>query len=481
MPGIVSFGAYVPRYRMPKMTVFMNMGWFNPVTMSVAKGDKAVANIDQDSITMAVDAAMSCLGEDEGKDIDVLYFASTTLPFAERLNAGIIAGALSLRPDVRAADFTSGVKAGTTSLISGMEAAAAGRKVLVTAADTRLGKPGSMQEMFFGDGAAAMLLGSEGVIAEFIDSHSLTYDFVDHVRREDFRYDRTWEERWIRDLGYSRFIPEVIQGLLEKTGTKLDELAKVIYPCHFDRVHSGLAKKFGIPPEKLADNLGASVGDSGAAHPLLMLASALEQAGPGDKILVAGYGSGADAVLLQATDAIKEAKKPFTATMELKEEQQAYTKYLVFKRMLPVEVGIRGELQAPTAFSTLWRDKGSITGLTGSKCKKCGNVVYPEDRVCPMPECGAIDQMEPYLLRNKQGKVFTFTGDSLAFSFDPPQVYGIVDFKEGARMQLDFTDCKLEDLKVGMPVDLSFRRKYADDLRGIYGYNWKAVPRMDAK
>ena len=476
MAGIVSFGAYLPRYRMPRMTLFMNMGWFNPVTMSVARGEKAIANVDQDSITMAVDAAISCLGNDDGGGVDAVYFASTTLPYRERLNAGIVAGALNLKPGLRAADFAGGTKAGTTALIAGLEAAAAGKKVLVTSADSRMGKPGSMQEMLFGDGAAAVLLGKDNVIAEYIDSYSVTYDFVDHFRREDARFDRTWEERWIRDLGYGSILPEAIQGLLKKTGTKPEEIAKAVYPCHFDRVHKDLFKKF-LAPEKVQNNLSELCGDTGAAHSLLMLAAALETAKPGDKIIVAGFGSGADALLFKATDAVSKAGKPFTATAGRKEALQAYTKYLVFKNILPVEVGIRGELQAPTAFTALWRARESVTGLVGTKCKVCGIVVFPKDRVCPT--CGAIDQMEPYPLRNKQAKIFTFTGDMLAFSFDPPQFYGIIDFEEGARLQLDFTDCKQEDLKVGMPVDLSFRRKYSDDLRQIYGYCWKAVPRKE--
>jgi len=476
MPGIVSFGAYVPRYRMPKMTLYMNMGWFNPVTMSVAKGEKSIANVDQDSITMAVDSALSCLGSEEGKDIDAIYFASTTMPYKERLNAGIISAALDLSSTVRAADFSGGLKAGTSAVISALEAAAAGKKVLVASSDNRLGKPGSMQEMLFGDGAASVLIGDDNVIAEYVDSFSVTYDFADHIRREDAAFDRTWEERWIRDTGYSQIIPEAVQGLLEKTGTKPEEVAKVIYPCHFDRIHGKLLKK-AVDPEKVQDNLGTVAGDTGAAHPLLMLSATLESAQPGDKIVLVGYGNGADAILFQVTDAIKDfGRKPYTETMARREELQAYTKYLVFNNIMPVEVGIRGELEAPTAFTALWRDRQSVMGLVGSKCKKCGKLTYPINRVCSNMKCRSVDEWEPELMRNKKARIFTFTADMLAFSFDPPQIYGIIDTDEGGRMQLDFTDCKQEDLKVGDPVEFTFRKKYSDDLRGIVGYNWKAMP-----
>jgi hydroxymethylglutaryl-CoA synthase len=84
--------------------------------------------------------------------------------------------------------------------------------------------------------------------------------------------------------------------------------------------------------------------------------------------------------------------------------------------------------------------------------------------------------MEDYRFSDKEGTVFCYTGDMLAFSYDPPQVYGIIRFKGGGSLWTDFTDCKLDDVKVGQKARLSFRRKYYDDKRGVHGYFWKAVP-----
>ncbi|HDM79183.1 MAG TPA: hydroxymethylglutaryl-CoA synthase family protein, partial [Deltaproteobacteria bacterium] len=124
MVGICIAGAYVPRYRLSREKIFQAMGWLNPATRSLARGHKAVANYDEDSVTMAVSAAMECRIERE--KADCLYFASTTMPYQERQNAGIIATALGMREDVRTADFTGSLKAGTTALISALETVVAG-------------------------------------------------------------------------------------------------------------------------------------------------------------------------------------------------------------------------------------------------------------------------------------------------------------------------------------------------------------------
>jgi uncharacterized OB-fold protein len=291
-------------------------------------------------------------------------------------------------------------------------------------------------------------------------------------------FDRSWEERWIRDLGYERIIPEAIKGVLAKTGMQLGDFAKVIFPCPFTRVHTGLGKKMKLSPEQLQGNLYEAVGDAGTPHSLIMLAAALEEAKPGDKILVVSYGSGAEALCFEVTKNIEKVKdrKGVKGHLEKRADLTAYTKYCVFRNLLPVDVGLRGEIEPPTAFSTLWRNRRMVLGLVGTKCKKCGTPVYPKQNICVNPECLAVNETEPYRFSDKKATVFSYTGDMLAASVDPPAIYGVIDFEGGGRVPLDFTDCVVEDVKVGMPVELSFRRKYYDEIRGIHGYFWKVVP-----
>ena len=119
-----------------------------------------------------------------------------------------------------------------------------------------------------------------------------------------------------------------------------------------------------------------------------------------------------------------------------------------------------------------------ILGLVGGKCKKCGTPQFPAAPVCVNPDCNAVGEMEDYEFADKHGKVLMYTGDMLSASVDPPAIYGLVGFDDGGRMFVDFTDCILEQTKVGLPIKMSFRRKYKDDMRGISGYFWKAIPQV---
>jgi hydroxymethylglutaryl-CoA synthase len=483
MVGISSFGGYVPRYRLNRMIIFGSMGWLNPVIITNARGEKAVANFDEDSITMAVAAGMDCLKGIDRDALDAVYFASTTAPYKERQNANIVAGALGARDEIRSADFCGSLKAGTSALLSALEFAAAneGAKAVVCAADGRLGKMASTQEMVFGDGGAALMVGDSEVIAEYKGSFSISHDFVDHLRGANTKYDRMWEERWIRDVGYASFIPQVVNGLCEKYSLSPSDFDKVIYPCYYGGARKKLNAMFGEDPEKVQDDLQATVGDSGAAHPLLMMSAALENAQPGQKVLVVSYGSGCDALWFEVTENITKAQdgRGVSRWLARRAELDNYQKYLVWRGMAPPELGIRGETDKETRWSLVWREHKAILGLVGAKCKVCGTQQFPAMRMCVKPECGAIDQMEPVYLADKGGTIFTYTGDMLAASMNPPAIYGNVNFNGGGRTILDFTDCTVEDLAVGDPVDFSFRIKFYDSKRDITNYFWKAMPAVE--
>jgi hydroxymethylglutaryl-CoA synthase len=479
MVGITSFGAYIPWYRMNRAIIFEQLGWFNPANASVARGEKAVANYDEDSITMAVAAALDCLGGTPRDSVDGLYLASTSFPFAQRQNAVIVSQGLDLPPGVRTADFGGSTRAGTTALLCALDAAEGGR-TMVCASDNRLAKPGSSQEHTYGDGAAAFVTGNENVLARFKGSFSVSSDFIDFRRIQEEKFCHGWEERWIRDEGYSRIIPEAVAGLLDRCNLKIGDFAKIILACPVAGAMKALTKAIGAAPEQIQDAMIAQVGDTGAALPLMMLAAALEDAKAGDKILVASYGSGSDALCFEVTDKIEEARKSgrkgIRGHLAEKTELSVYGKYLVFRNLIPLEVGIRGEEISPTAMSAIGRDGNAISALVGSRCRACGTPQYPKQRICVNPECGAIDDMEEYRFSDRVGTLAAYTGDNLAFSWDPPQIYGLVDFEDGGRILLDLTDCSLDSVRVKIPVAMSFRRKYADPQRGYYGYFWKAVP-----
>lgn len=476
MTGITSFGAYLPRYRISRKTISSAMGWFNSVAVP---GEKAVANYDEDTVTMAVAAAVDCL-DGLSRDIsDGLYLATVTPPYKERQDAGIVATALDLRPDMRTADFTDSTKSGTSALLAGCDAVKAGsaKNIIVCASDCRLGKAGSFEEANYGDGAAAFLLGDTGVIAGLQGSFSVSYDFMDRWRTEDDRFVHSSEDRWIRDEGYTKFIPQAISGLLKKYGLGVQDFARVIYPCLYPREYAAIGKLLGLEPSQMQQEILSTIGDAGTAHPLLMLTAALEEARPGEKILVASYGNGSDALFFEVTEEIDKmrerrgGKKHSTPKKEL----TSYEKYSGFRNIIPLEKGIRGE-PGPSQVPLMWRDRRVILALCGSRCKRCGTPQYPDQRICVNPNCGAVDEMEDYRFSDKKGRLFSYTVDNLAFSLSPPEMYGVIDFEGGGRFIFDITDSEPESLKVDMPLEMTLRRRYSDEAHGIYGYFWKATP-----
>jgi len=477
MAGITSYGAYIPQQRISRKTISSATGW--STSAASLPGEKAVANYDEDSLTMAVAAAIDCLDELDRGSIDSLYFATTTPPYRERQNAGIIATTLDLRSDIRTCDFSDSLKAGTGALLAAHDAVKAGseQNVMVCASDSRLGKAGSPQEVMFGEGAAALLLGNEDVIASLEGSYSLSYDFMDQWRADGDKFNRMWEDRWIRDQAYTKFIPEAISGLLQKYGLEVGDFAKVVYPCIYLREHGAIAKRLQLDPAQIQQEMLTTVGDTGAAHPLMMLVAALEDAKPGDKILVASYGNGSDALFFHVTDQIEKVRdrRGIKKHLESKKELTSYERYSSFRDIIPMEMGFRGEV-GPSLVSMMWRERKTILALCGARCQRCGTPQYPYQRVCVKPDCGAIDEMEEYRFSDKKGKLFSYTSDSLAFSASPPEMYGVVEFDGGGRFVFNITDCEPDSLRVDMPVEMSFRRKYVDNARGIHGYFWKAMP-----
>jgi len=480
MVGITSYGAYIPRLRLERMAIFQAMGWFAPALMMVAQGERSMCNWDEDAITMAVAASRDCLRGQDKQKLDALYLASTTLPFADRQNAGIVSAALNLRDDLITADHTCSQKASTTAMITALESVKSGERknVMVTATDRRETKAAYFYEMWFGDGAASLIAGDTDVIAEYKGSYSLAREFVDHYRGSDKKFDYFWEERWARDAGYGRIIPEVVDGLFKKLGISMDDVDKLVYPCFFKNDHRKIARDLGATPQKPVDNMHEVCGETGTAHPFIMFISALENARPGERILMIGFGQGANALYFEVTDHITRLtrRNGVAGSLANKKSINNYLKWLKFRDLIETEMGIRAEAPTQTATTVLWRKNKMILGLVGGKCKQCGTPQFPKTDICVNPGCGAMHSQKDYEFADVPARIKTFTGDLLAVSVDPPAIYGMVQFEGGGRLAADFTDCELDDLRVGLPVQMAFKRKGVDKVRGFVNYFWKAVP-----
>ena len=484
MTGITSYGAYIPRLRLQRKAIAQANAWFAPNLLGAAKGERAMANFDEDAVTLAVEAARDCLpASDPIKDrasVDAAYFASTSMPFSDRQNAGIVAQALSLEEGISALDIASSMRAGTSALIAALDAVKAGRakSPLIVAAEKRKARAASPQELAYGDAAAAFTLGNDKVIAKFLGSHSVTVDFVDHFRGADEDYDYGWEERWIRDEGYTKIVPAAIKALFEKTGVKGADIAHLILPCPFAKLDQTLAKASGIDPAKLRDNLASNVGDVGAAHALIMLAHALETARPGEKILVAQFGQGCDVLLFEATPAIADYKKRngVSGALARRKEETNYNKYLGFNGLIELEKGMRAEVDKRTALTVLYRKNDMLMGLVGGKCRVCGTGQFPRTRICVNPNCKAVDSQDPYSFAEQQGTVLSWSADFLTYSLSPPNHYGMITFADGGRFMTDVTDVEQGQIDSGTKVRMTFRVKDVDEKRGFVRYFWKAAP-----
>ena len=478
--GILSFGGYVPRIRLSRQSIVDANSWFNPALKGLAKGERSMANWDEDSVTMAVEAARDCLSGVDRAGVTALYMASTSYPFQDRQNSGILAEALRLDRGIQTMDIAASQRAGTSGLIAALQASSgAGGQVLLASGEKRRTKAANPLELTTGDGAAALLVGEGDVVATVLGYHTETVDFVDHYRGQDNAYDYVWEERWIRDEGYLKIVPEAVQKILEKAGVAADEIDQFCFPAAARRVAGMIGKRLGISEGAVRDNLQANMGEAGVAHPLVMLVNAMEDAAPGQKILVVGFGQGADVILVETTDALAKLPKRtgITGHLARRREETNYNKFLSFNELINSEHGLRAEVDRQSGMSTLYRNKDMILGLVGGKCTKCGTLQYPKTAVCVNPNCEAFHTQEDHSFAEMTGKMNSYTADSLTYSADPPAYYGMVQFDEGGRMMIDFTDVTPgAELDVGLPMRMMFRVKDYDGKRGFRRYFWKAAP-----
>lgn len=477
--GILAYGAHVPRLRLQRKAAAEANAWFNPGLKAQGKGERAMAGWDEDPITMAVEAARDCLADLPRESIQAVHLASTTLPFADRSNSAVVAAALNLPQAVRTLDLSGSRRAATSGLIAALQAVAGGAgETLLLAADKRKAKAGSPQEMHYGDGAAALIVGEGQPIARLIASHTETVDFVDQFRAYDRDFDYGWEERWIREEGYLKIVPPAVKAALAKAGLAGEGVSHFCMPGTLPRIAALVAQKCGLAETAVRDNLAGVCGDTGAAHAIVMLVHALESAKAGDRIVVAGFGQGCDVLVLEVTEAIASLapRRGVTGSLARRREETSYAKFLAFNDLIPLDRGMRAELDKATAMTALYRNNEMVHGLVGGRCTECGTLQFPKSKICVGPNCHAFHTQVDHPFAEMTGEVMSYTADMLTYSPEPPQHFGMVQFRDGGRMMMDFTDVDVGKVAVGMPMRMVFRIKDQDQQRGFTRYFWKAAP-----
>jgi 3-hydroxy-3-methylglutaryl CoA synthase len=482
MSGIAAFGGYVPRLRLARSAIVAANQWVAPGLAAYAAGERAMCNWDEDAVTMAVAAARDCLPVDGEalRDVGAVHLASTTLPFADRQCAALVATALNLPPALETLDVTTSQRAATSALANALQRLTSrGKPILLLAAEHRRARAASPQEVLYGDGAAAVVLGPEAGAAQFVAAHSVQADFVDHYRGAGEPFDYAWEERWVRDEGLLKLIPDAVTRLLRQAQVPAASISHFMLPCLTAGVPQTIAKRLGIPEVAVRDGLHAVLGNTGAAHPLVMLVHALEQASPGARLLLIGFGQGVDALLFEATPRIASVRprQGVGAALAAGRREANYHKYLAFNGLVAQDGGIRSEVDRQTALSVLHRNSAMLTAFVGGRCRTCGTRQYPKSHICVNPNCGALNSQDEQPFADTPAEVLTWSADWLTYTPDPPAQYGMVQFAGGGRVMADFTDVDpAQGIDVGSPMRMVFRLREIDHQRGFRKYFWKATP-----
>jgi hydroxymethylglutaryl-CoA synthase len=340
----------------------------------------------------------------------------------------------------------------------------------------RLGYPAGSQEMSFGDGAAALLVGNRQTLAEIKDFYTGYYEIQDTWRSDKDTFVRAAEDRFAMEEGYADVMTESISALLKKSKLAAPDFSRIALNSPNQRQLRTVTQKLGFDEKKqVQDVLHPSVGDTGSAMSLMSLVAALEQAGPGEKILLASYGNGCDAFILETTERIAGAKdrRGIAKHLAAKSLITNYNRYLKWRDLVTVQPAARPplELRQPSP-AAQWREVSWELRLTGTKCQKCGTPQYPPQRVCV--NCHAKDRFESYSFADRPAKVFSFSHDYVMATVDPPVTVTFVDFEGGGRLMCDMTDRDPAAIKVGAPLEMTFRRLYY--VGGIYNYWWKCQP-----
>ena len=470
MRGIISVAGYVPYRRLSRADIAAFMG------SGGGKGTRSVASHDEDTTTLGVEAARLATRHGNRRP-DTLWFTSSSPAYLDKTNATAVAAALRLGAEVGAYDFGGALRSGIGSLIAALRGAGT---TLVVSADMRDGLPTSADEAGGGDGAAAALVGegSDGddLLAEFVASASATDEFTDRWRAPGDRVSKLWEERF----GENRYVAlgqDAVARALAAAGLGVADIGRLIVTGMHGRAVTALTKKLGAAETAAVDDLSQSVGQTGAAHPLLVLAAELETLAAGavpagTVVVLVHLADGADAVVLRTTVALPgwTPARPVQAQIA-QATDLPYAKYLAWRGQLQPEPPRRPE-PARVSSTAAHRNEDWKFGFVGSRDRASGALHMPPSRVSM--EGGHVDDMEPVAMADTVGTVVTFTIDRLAYSPSPPIVFAIVDFDGGGRYPVELTDVDSTEVAVGSRMEMTFRRLFTAD--GIHDYFWKARP-----
>jgi hydroxymethylglutaryl-CoA synthase len=310
--GIIGYGAYIPRYRLPASEVARV---WKEGSGGLPIREKAVAGLDEDVITMSIEAARNALARAaiDPSSIRAVWVGSESHPYAVKPTSTVVAEAIGATPHTLAADWEFACKAGTEAVQAavGFVGSRMAEYALAIGMDTAQGRPGDALEYTAAAGGAAYILGPEDQALAVIEgSYSFATDTPDFWRRSDEKYP-SHGERFTGEPAYFKHITAAAEELMQSMGTTAADYTFAVFHQPNTKFPQRVAKSLGFSSEQIEDGLLVSqIGNVYAGSALLGLTAILDIAQPGDRILLVSYGSGAgsDAISLHTTEALLERK-----------------------------------------------------------------------------------------------------------------------------------------------------------------------------
>jgi hydroxymethylglutaryl-CoA synthase len=338
--GIVGYGAYVPRYRLPASEI--NKMWKDGVG-GVPVKEKAVNGLDEDVTTMSIEAARNALdrGQVDPREIRAVWVGSESHPYAVKPSSTIVAEAIGAVPNTQAADWEFACKAGTEAMQAAIGFVGSGmaRYALSIGMDTAQGRPGDALEYTAAAGGAAVLIGrAEEALCIIGGSYSFVTDTPDFWRRAHASYP-SHGDRFTGEPAYFKHVIGAAEALMDALGRTADDYNWAVFHQPNAKFPQRVAKVLGFSAEQIAPGLlSPRIGNTYSGSSMIGLTAILDVAQPGDRILMVSYGSGAgsDAFDLQVTDRVLEARgrAPYTETYISRRTEIDYATYTRFRDKL---------------------------------------------------------------------------------------------------------------------------------------------------
>lgn len=474
MSGIVSWGVYLPYWRLQRSAIGAVLG-----TPS-GRGTRTVASYDEDTTTMAVEAGRRALAALPGERPNELLFSTPAPAYLDKTNATAVHAALGLSESAGAYDVGGSVRSAVGAVRAAARLADTGARTMAVLSDLRTGPAGSSEERDSGDGAVALVFGSgpSDVVAELVAHASTTEEFLDRWRTPGELGSKQWEERFGQEV-YVPLVERAFAAALKAADVPADAIDHLAVVGLHARSVKAIASSLGVRSATLVADHAAVIGNLGAAQLGFLLADVLERAEPGELIALVVAADGADVLLLRTTAALPgvRAARSVAGVATIAEQLVSgrddlpYARFLTWRGELVRDPPRRPDPERPGSPAT-WRSSEWRSGFAASRCLACGFRHLPPTRVCL--SCKAIDQMEFERLADVRARVATFTVDRLAYSLSPPMVGVVIDFEGGGRYRCQMTDVDPDTVTIGTEVEMTFRRLYT--AQGVHNYFWKAKP-----